>query len=140
VFVACGLTNAFCFRQINAFRREPVCIVGLAVGVQKNSSMCNRFLRAHVALVAAALSTATAQAETRVFILTNDPDGYGVDRCLATGASCGALAAASYCKAQQFSEARSFRRVVREDANGIVHGISVCHGQCDEFVAIECIR
>ena len=31
-----------------------------------------------------------AQAERRVFIITSDAGGYGVDRCLSSGAKCGA--------------------------------------------------
>ena len=40
-------------------------------------------------LFAVLLGASTAQAEKRVFILTNSGDEYGVDRCLAAGASCG---------------------------------------------------
>ena len=33
-----------------------------------------------------------------MFIIANDGDGYGVDRCLASGAKCGAVAANAYCR------------------------------------------
>src|SRR5262245_59010965 len=36
------------------------------------------------------LSTISAQAERRTFIIANNADGYGVDRCLARGDKCGA--------------------------------------------------
>jgi hypothetical protein len=36
-----------------------------------------------------------ASAETRVFIIANQADGYGVDQCLASGEKCGASAARS---------------------------------------------
>ena len=43
-----------------------------------------------VAVFAALLSGAgAAHAEKRVFIVANSGDGYGVDRCLASGAACG---------------------------------------------------
>ena len=45
----------------------------------------------------------SAQAERRMFIIANDADGYGVDRCLASGAKCGAAAATAYCKTHQFA-------------------------------------
>src|SRR6516162_2537937 len=48
-----------------------------------------RYLFAALVLAAAVCGTA-AQAEKRTFIVANNSDGYGVDRCLATGASCGA--------------------------------------------------
>jgi len=44
-----------------------------------------RYLFAALAVAGAVFSTAV-QAETRIFIISNNADGYGVDRCLATGA------------------------------------------------------
>ena len=40
----------------------------------------------------------SASAERRMFIVANDADGYGVDRCLASGAKCGTAVANAYCK------------------------------------------
>ena len=71
-----------------------------------------RYLFAAVVLAAAVFGSA-AQAEKRVFIIANNSDGYGVDRCLATGASCGLPVATAYCKAREFMEAASFRKVDR---------------------------
>jgi hypothetical protein len=83
-----------------------------------------------------------AQAEKRIFIIANNADGYGVDRCLATGASCGAAAAAAYCRAREFNQAASYRKVEREEITGAVPASSsACNGGgCEEFVAIECAR
>ena len=50
-----------------------------------------RFVIAAAALVL--FGTAAAQAEKRVFIIANNSDGYGVDRCLASGAECGTAVA-----------------------------------------------
>jgi hypothetical protein len=93
------------------------------------------------AVLAAALSP--AQAEKRIFIVANNADGYGVDRCLANGASCGTAVATSYCRSHEFNQALSFRKVDRDDITGAIptSGGSSCHGvNCDEFVAIECTR
>ena len=37
-----------------------------------------------------------AAAESRVFIIANHADGYGVDRCLANGERCGVTVATAY--------------------------------------------
>lgn len=95
------------------------------------------------AAVAVLLAAAAAQAEKRIFIVANDGDGYGVDRCLATGAPCGKTVAASYCKSRQFADALSFRKVDRDDITGAVPAgdRSSCKGGvCDNYVAIECSR
>ena len=46
-----------------------------------------------LAFIAVALSVTTASAEKRMFIIANNANGYGVDRCLASGATCGAAIA-----------------------------------------------
>jgi hypothetical protein len=102
-----------------------------------------RSLLAMPILVAVLLAASTAQAEKRIFIIANDADGYGVDRCLASGQSCGAAAAAAYCKSREFAQAASYRKVDRDEITGAVPTASggVCRGNaCAEFVAIECTR
>ena len=91
---------------------------------------------------AAVLGATAAQAERRVFIIASSSDGYGVDRCLADGASCGAAAAAAYCKAREYAQALSYRKVDRDEITGAVPtNNSACRGAtCDEFVAIVCDR
>jgi hypothetical protein len=92
-----------------------------------------------VAAVLAALTPALA--EKRLFIIANNPDGYGVDRCLASGATCGNAAANAYCTSHQFHAALSFRKVDRDDITGAIPTSTGCSGlRCDEFVAIECGR
>jgi hypothetical protein len=97
---------------------------------------------AGVALAALLCASVSAQAERRIFIIANDADDYGVDRCLASGASCGAAVADAYCKARDFAQARSFHKVDREEVTGAVPSNAAnCRGSaCDEFVAIECSR
>jgi hypothetical protein len=103
-------------------------------------------MRANLAFlsIAAVLAVmATAKAEKRLFIIANNADGYGVDRCLATGAACGSAAATAYCQTHEFNKALSFRKVDRDDITGAIptSGPGACHGpNCDDFVAIECTR
>jgi hypothetical protein len=102
-----------------------------------------RALLAISALVATLLAASAAAAERRIFIIANETDGYGVDRCLATGASCGAAAAAAYCKSREYAQAASYRKVDRDEITGAVpvSAGSACRDSfCMEFVAIECTR
>ena len=96
------------------------------------------------AVVAAMVCGASAaQAEKRIFIVANNGDGYGVDRCLASGAACGAAAANSYCRTHEFGQALSYRKVDRDDITGAIptSGPGSCHGAtCQDFVAITCTR
>src|ERR1700693_5430068 len=85
------------------------------------------------------LLTVAVEAETRIFIVDND-DGYGVDRCLATGASCRAAVASAYCRSQAFADARSFRKVAQFDITAGVPAKPTCRRGCSELVAIECTR
>ena len=81
-----------------------------------------------------------AQAERRIFIIANNADGYGVDRCLASGATCGAAIATAYCRSRDFDQAASFRKVDRDEITGAVPASTACHGTCEDFIAIECTR
>jgi hypothetical protein len=93
-------------------------------------------------ILAVVLSATAAQAERRIFIIANNADGYGVDRCLATGAACGVAVATAYCKARDFLQAHSFYKIDHDEITGAVRSSSdSCHSSsCDEFVAIECAR
>ncbi|HZP74902.1 MAG TPA: hypothetical protein VFB45_02050 [Pseudolabrys sp.] len=101
-----------------------------------------RFVLASVTVLVALMSATSAFAEKRMFIIANNADGYGVDRCLAAGDKCGAAVAAAYCRSREFSQALSFRKVDRDDITGsIPASAGNCKGAaCDEFVAIECTR
>jgi len=94
-------------------------------------------------LACASLFTmAAASAETHVFIVANQSDGYGVDQCLAKGDKCGAHAAHSYCRSRDFAQATSYRRVDPDEITGSVpkDGANCHHGGCGEYVAITCQR
>jgi hypothetical protein len=88
------------------------------------------------------LAASAASADSRVFIIENQADGYGVDKCLANGEKCGAHAAQSYCQSRDFTQASSYRRVDPDEVTGSVprSGVHCSHGGCDEYVAITCQR
>jgi hypothetical protein len=91
---------------------------------------------------ASLLAASAAFADNRVFIIANQPDGYGVDQCLARGDKCGAHAARSYCQSRDFDQASSYRRVDPDEITGSVPkaGAGCHHSGCDEYVAITCQR
>src|SRR6201997_2794846 len=89
------------------------------------------------------LATSAASADSRVFIIQNQADGYGVDQCLANGEKCGAHAARSYCQSRDFAQASSYRRVDPDEITGSVPktaGGSCTAVGCHEYVAIPCQR
>ena len=91
---------------------------------------------------AAIVAANAASAETRVFIIANQADGYGVAQCLAKGDKCGAQVARTYCRSRDFAQASAFRRVDPDEITGSVpkSGANCSHGHCDEYVAITCQR
>jgi hypothetical protein len=88
------------------------------------------------------LAASAASADSRVFIIENQADGYGVDQCLAKSEKCGAHAARSYCQSRDFAQATSYRRVDPDEVTGSVpkSGESCNHAGCNEYVAITCQR
>ena len=101
-----------------------------------------RYVLAALAFATAMYCSVSAQAEKRTFIIANNSDGYGIDRCLASGATCGAAAATAYCRSREFNQAASYRKVDRDEITGAVPagGAGCKTGACNEFVAIECSR
>lgn len=94
-------------------------------------------------LIAIAAGCSPAFADSKVFIVANQSDGYGIDQCLARGERCGASAAASYCQSRNFAQATAYRRVDPDEVTGAVTtaaaGRSTFAGGA-EFVAITCQR
>ena len=66
------------------------------------------------------LAASAALADSRVFIIANQADGYGVDQCLAMGEKCGAHAARSYCQSRDFAQALSYRHVDPDEITGSI--------------------
>ena len=102
-------------------------------------------MRLSLAAFAAALSLClmtSAQAERRMFIIANDGDGYGIDRCLASGDHCGAAMANAYCHMRQFSTAASYHQVDRDDITGAIpQDVSGgCRGNICNIIAVVCAR
>ena len=100
-----------------------------------------RFLSALLTCTCVLVSSG-ALADTRVFIVANQADGYGVDQCLAKGEKCGAQVARTYCQSRDFAQASAYRRVDPDEITGSVpkSGANCSHGHCDEHVAITCQR
>jgi hypothetical protein len=102
------------------------------------------FLRSFPALLASAfvLGATAASAESRVFIVANHADGYGIDQCLARGEKCGAHAARSYCQSHDFAQASTYRRVEPDEITGSVpkDAANCPRAGCGEYVAITCQR
>lgn len=87
------------------------------------------------------LAASAASADSRVFIVANQADGYGVDECLARGEKCGAHAARSYCQSREFAQATAYRRVDPDEITGAVSSGDKCSGHgCSEYIAITCQR
>jgi hypothetical protein len=93
---------------------------------------------------AAVASAPPAMADSRVFIVANQPDGYGIDQCLAKGERCGASAARAYCEAREFKTASAYRRVDPDEVTGAIPASTrqKCSGRAcaEEYVAITCER
>jgi hypothetical protein len=87
-------------------------------------------------------SSDIARAEQHMFLVANDSDGYGVDRCLASGEKCGAAAANAYCRTQAFTAAAKYHKADQDDFTGAITkeaSIACQPGTC-EVVAIVCLR
>lgn len=95
-------------------------------------------------LASALMTTSVAVADTRVFIVANQPDGYGIDQCLAMGERCGAPAARAYCEARDFKTASAFRRADPDEVTDAIPasaGLNCPGSACTSaYVAITCER
>ena len=101
-----------------------------------------RFISAYLASLFLFAASA-ALADSRVFIIANQAEGYGIDQCLARGDKCGAHAARSYCQSRDFSQAAAYRRVEPDEMTGAVPTSAAgkcAGGTCGEYVAIICQR
>jgi hypothetical protein len=94
-------------------------------------------------LLIGTLLAAPAAAETRIFTVDGS-DGYGIDRCLASGEPCGEAAASAICRARAYTKAVDFGRVDPNEITGAVPagaGVPRCEGRdCPQTVAITCTR
>ena len=125
---------------VNAGLTEPSHPPGVIAGRRLGDFM--RIMVAAAAMAAVLLGAGSASAEKRLFIVANNPDAYGVDRCLTTGESCGKTVATSYCHSHEYEQALSFQKVDRDDITGAIpsEGPEACRGSSCNYVAIECSR
>jgi hypothetical protein len=108
-----------------------------------SARIASAFLASAFLASAFLLAASAACADSRVFIVANQADGYGVDECLARGDKCGAHAARSYCQSREFAQATAYRRVDPDEVTGAVPSArgDKCSGHgCGEYVAITCQR
>lgn len=103
-------------------------------------------LRTLAFATAAGLSLmAPAAAETRIFIIDNS-EGAGIDRCLASGAPCGAQMADDWCRSRDYARAIDFGRVATTGTSafapaGLTPSAPTCSAPlCPDAVAITCSR
>jgi hypothetical protein len=81
-----------------------------------------------------------AAAESHTFVLSDISDGYGIDRCLTTGARCGSLLADAYCRSHDFRQAASFRPLAAADITGTLLVAERARPAAGTLIAIECSR
>ena len=84
----------------------------------------------------------SAASEKRTFIVATNSDGYGIDRCLASGEKCGAAAANAYCRTQAFTAAARYHKIDQDElTKSVTKDASVtCQPGACEIVAIICLR
>jgi hypothetical protein len=100
-----------------------------------------RIRKAPVTVLSLLVGVAVAHAETKIFIVENQRDGYGVDQCLASGANCGKPIASAYCHSHKYDQALSFRKIDPDEITGAGGIEASCRsGACPQYVAIECTR
>ncbi len=86
------------------------------------------------------LASAESHADSRVFIIANQPDGYGIDECLAKGEKCGAHAARAYCQSREFAQATGYRRIDPDEVTGSIPASISTHRGNGDYIAITCHR
>ncbi len=104
-------------------------------------------LRLRTALVAGLLALspvmATAQDAREIFVVDSS-DGYGIDACVASGATCGQAMADAWCRVHDYERAVGFGKVKSDATISAVSTAPVrtaCYGAgCAETVAITCSK
>ena len=99
------------------------------------------FLSTHLAC-GFLLAASAASADSRVFIVANQADGYGIDECLARGEKCGAYAARSYCQSREFAPPPPIAASIptKLPARFRAAARNARAPACGEYVAITCQR
>ncbi|MEH2509512.1 hypothetical protein V1291_000866 [Nitrobacteraceae bacterium AZCC 1564] len=101
-----------------------------------------RFVSA-LSFCALVLMSSPTLADSRIFVIANQSDGYGVNECLANGEKCGEHAARAYCRSRDFTQATNYHRVAPDEVTNSVPvstGRTCSAGECGEYIAITCQR
>ncbi|MGO4704453.1 hypothetical protein AB4072_01590 [Microvirga sp. 2MCAF38] len=67
-------------------------------------------------------STALSASEATFIVPAND--GYGIAECMTGGLACGKMVADSWCEAQGYAKAVSFREIQPEETTGSVQKVA----------------
>lgn len=71
------------------------------------------------------LPNGTQASSTEATFIVPAADGYGVAECLVTGHTCGQAVADTWCEAQGYARAVSFRQTTPDEVTGSVQKVSV---------------
>jgi hypothetical protein len=71
------------------------------------------------------LPNGTQASSTEASFLVPATDGYGVAECLISNQSCGQVVANTWCEAQGYTRAVSFRQIEAEEMTGSVQKVSL---------------
>jgi len=82
------------------------------------------------------LSDGTQASSTEATFLVPAADGYGVAECLITSQACGQVVADTWCEAQGYARAASFRQITPEEATGSVQKVAMTPNELP--VSITC--
>lgn len=116
-------------------------LVAISLGCFSPGSLLRAAAAAVLSLAGVtAASVPQARAETKVFFVENQPDDYGIDECLASGATCGRSMASTFCRAREYDEAVSFRRAEPEEMLREAAGTVCTANSCSNLIVIECQR
>jgi hypothetical protein len=71
------------------------------------------------------LPNSSEASPTETVFLVPANDGYGVAECLTSGAACGHVVASTWCEAQGYAHAVSFRQIEAAEATGAVQKVAL---------------
>jgi hypothetical protein len=83
-------------------------------------------------------ASSTAPSPSEETFLVPAHDGYGVAECLVSGNTCGQAVADTWCEAQGYARATSFRQVEAGDVTGSVQKVAL--SAAPPPVSITCTR
>ncbi|WP_243367697.1 hypothetical protein [Microvirga solisilvae] len=83
------------------------------------------------------LPNGTQASSTEATFLVPAADGYGVAECLISNQPCGQVVANTWCEAQGYKQAISFRQIEAEETTGSVQKVSVTASE-DRPISITC--